>query len=254
MAAPAIASCPTTVSDTPTTGDATAVGTSDGLGTVYYPATVNDGDIAYLWLGINTGTTTVLAPTTMGTWAVMGTAVVSDRATDDHSGLMYWRRCDGSEGGGSIEVDWHGNGSASNQQFGMIFTVSGAVASGTPHEGFTATDSGASSNATSDTTTISGDERLAIRCFGAANDWAAEATGPSGWTRAADLVSTVLDDSTFSLDYRTANASDSPLAATSRTVGSTQYGKVVFSFAVIPASSGSSIAPVAAFHRMMANG
>lgn len=132
------------------TGAATT-GTSFNVG---YPATVNNLDIAICQVGIRGS---YAAPTFPGTF----TGVGADQIAGTTQGQAWaWRRCDGTESGGSISVSGLPGGGVAC--YGRIYTYAGCVTTGNPYEAQTVTSANASTTYSSSAIVTLGIDRLLL--------------------------------------------------------------------------------------------
>lgn len=132
------------------TGAATT-GTSLSVG---YPATVNNLDIAICQVAIRTSYAGMTFP---GTFS----EVADDQIGATGQGQAWaWRRCDGTEGGGSISVTGLPGGGAGS--YGRIYTYAGCVTTGNPYEAQTVTSATASLTYSSSAIVTLGIDRLLL--------------------------------------------------------------------------------------------
>lgn len=229
--APKIAHVPTTLGSS--AGQIFTTGDSSGEGDVPYPAVVAYGDIAYLWLFVgDVASSGNVLLTADGTWTDI-TGVIYDSGAGDEAGArLYWRRCNGTEGGTTTPVTFDDTASGVPLRMGQIVTVSDAPATGTPHEAVqTAHGNGASVEASA--TTTLGPDRLGLRFYATAeDDQGADSTPPYRWTRGQQLITGSASDGAFGVDYRTMSA-EGTYPATSM-LGSGFDGWATVSLAIKP--------------------
>jgi hypothetical protein len=235
MALPTFGTAHNTTSTTGSAGTSTASNTATGSITVRYPATVNNGDIAFL-LGFTRDSANVdlSAP---ALWTAFAAATTQDvTGSVDLSSRMFWRRCDGSEGGTTLTLVTNTSSSTSHLKFGTIFTVSNAIASGTPYEDYDATTSTAAT-IDSPTTTTTDVDRLAIRVF-VGGGVTAQTSAPSGWTRPLAIGTSVGNDAEVSVDWKELSSATTEAATTHDS--NTTHAAIAYAFAVLPVPTSSS--------------
>jgi hypothetical protein len=249
MAAPTFVYIAPGIASSPTDYTNMRAASSDS-GNVYYPPTIAVGDIAFLVMGqiqansVGTLASTIVTPWAPGgDWASCGSRIEQASAT---TGLhcaaqMFWRRCDGSEDGAALSLTWTNIGTnSSTSRFGAIFTVSGALASGTPYEDFDTTQyngsGGAGENRASPSVTTTDIDRLLIRFCLSGDDSEGTGSTPAGWTRAVGVASPATIDQTVILDWQT-KATAGTVAADNY-IGSANDATAIFSLAVLPAGAG----------------
>jgi len=212
-------------------GTVLSITSTDTTGTVDYPATVNNNDIAFILLH-HGDVGSVVVTEDSGTFTDI-TGVVTQ---GNYSSRLYWRRCNGTEGGSGVTVTL-GENAANRPRLAVIFTVSGAITSGTPYEGYLSTQgSTTAGGATStDTITTSVAETLGIAIFNYGDDHSSTIDGD--WTNAGSGSTITGADGSFYVDYRQI-ATASTEAASDRTYSSALETYVTFSLAVKPYSGG----------------
>lgn len=250
MPAPSVVNIPTTVATSASAGVASGDAT-DTL-TVYYPSSVAVDDIAILLKLARTSTTQNLTDESEDGWTPFAAETVQVGSLGSLAARLYWRRCTGSEDGTSFTASMTTTGGGTALRFAQIATFSGCVASGTPYEGFTVLSNASNGTgaAATDTTVTSGSDRLGVRIFLFANDGQTGAVTGS-WTRNSEISTTLASDATIAWDTKTI-ASATTEAATARD-GATNYANINFAFALIPASGGGSVAPIAAYYQSLRN-
>lgn len=183
---------------------------------VSFPAVVNANDIA---LFVQT------ADSNPSGWGgTTGFTPIASAVGGSTGARLLYKRCTGSEDGTSVTFDSNGTAGTCS---GQIFTISGAIVSGTPYED-ASVNSGASTTMTSNATTISGAARLGIRIYCQGDNRAS--TPPSGWTEQSEDADVVIQ---FMVSFDTKEVAAGTEGATSRTISGSEDW-VVFDLAMIP--------------------
>lgn len=204
---------------------------NESTGAIPYPASVSNNDIAYLWIGVGDMTSATILLTADGAWTALGDYVYNAGAGDEAAARLFWRRCNGTEGGTTTSVTFDNDAAQTVPiRWGMIVTVSGAVKSGTPHEGY-ATNNGSDATAESPSTVTTGVDRLALRFWFVAEDDQGTEAAPSGWTRRVDLATANFSDAAITGDSKVVPTATTE-ASTTRTASAD--GWVSFGLAVLP--------------------
>lgn len=133
-----------------TTGGSFSSATSVSTG---YPATVVAGDVALLMVVFSSPLPVVTPPS--------GFQVVAEYAGVNFGMGVYWRRCNGSEGGGSVTTSF-GVASTGTSRMGLYADAQGV---GAPFESL-GTLSGTSATAATASIVTTGPDRLGVRCIG----------------------------------------------------------------------------------------
>lgn len=185
---------------------------------VPFPATVNANDIA---LFVQT------ADSDPSGWSsTTGFTDIASGLNGSTGARLTYKRCVGNEDSTNVTFD---TSATASQVSGQIFTISGAVASGTPYEDASA-NTGSSTSMTSNATTISGAARLGIRIYAQADNRAS--TPPSGWTEASEDADATIQ---YMVSFDTKQVTAGTEGSTSRTISGIESW-IVFDLAMIPAA------------------
>jgi hypothetical protein len=234
MALPTFGTAHNTTSTTGLAGTSVAL-SGQGAFTVRYPSIVNNGDIAFL-LAFTRDVENADLSTPSGWTAFADRSDQNVGGSVDLSARLWWRRLTGSEGDMPVVVTAASANTSGKLTFGTIFTVSSAIASGTPYEDFDNTTS-TSASIDSPTTTTTDSDRLAIRVF-VGGGVTAQPTAPTGWTRPLAIGTSTGNDAEVSVDWKEVpTATTEPATNHDSTLS---HPSIAYAFAVLPVPTSSS--------------
>lgn len=201
-------------------GSSASVSSANDINVPYY-AGLAANDIAFLYMGLFLTVTSTSQSFTATGWTQVDELAQAASGSLVGSQLL-WKRLTGSESG-TQAAHW---GGVPGELTGVMFGIRGALASGTPYEGY-GLNSGNTSTHISASITTTGPNRLGLR-FGTDNSGNLYSP-PSGWTELIDVSAAV----SYRLDSKLIPAATTE-PASSYAIGSVALW-VAQTLAVIPA-------------------
>jgi hypothetical protein len=162
---------------------------------------------------------TTSAVTWPGGWTVLTAAT-----TTNWESQVAWKRCTGTEAGTTISLTQ----ATAVVKGAQIYIFRLCIAPGTPYEDYS-TATGTSTSATSNATTVSGVDRLAVRITANSDD--VTGSTPAGYTSPVADTTTLGNDGALTLDFKVV-PSATTVAASTRSITSGAF--TVHDFALIP--------------------